>query len=1174
MQLNSLEIKGFKSFGEKINIRFDEGITGIVGPNGCGKSNIVDAIRWVLGEQKTRMLRSEKMENIIFNGTSTRKPSQMAEVSLTFTNTKNLLPTDYNQVTITRRYHRSGESEYLLNGVTCRLKDITNLFLDTGIGPDSYAIIELKMVDEILNDKENSRRLLFEEAAGVSKFKIRKKETLKKLEDTDQDLSRVEDLLFEISKNLKSLEKQARQAEQYFQLKQELKETSIAWAAALVSKETEKLQRLTRQVEEEQNRKVTLAADLAKAEVALEQLKNTIVLAEKTLSTRQKSVNEHTAKIRNYESERKIKNERLRYLTERRDHLQEQIETDKKSLERSEFSIKSLEEEALNLKDGLIELEEQFKHLEQSLLEGKEQTAQLDSEYRTVVDALQAMQASYYEKSKASELKQIQVNSYKNELEKTASNEQQRSTSLVDFGSRLEELKKLIAGAEDQLAEQNKAELLLDELIERKVIETESLREEIAQLNRSIDQKQNEFNLTKSLVDNLEGFPEAIKFLKKNAEWGKDAPLLSDVISCPEDYRLAIENYLEPYMNYYLVADEKQALAAVELLGKSAKGRANFFLLNRFEKVKETRPSFNISAFPAIDVVEFDPQYKNLISYLLHNVYLTSKDDQSLPEAEDEVFLSKSATLTRRKRVISGGSVGLFEGKRIGRAKNLDKLQEEIKSLNARLQKQRKAFDENQLKINSLRVSSKKTELQQLRETLVRMRQEEAVVQTRQEEFKAQMQDHAGRRDELMEQILLIENELKGLQPEVIKMETDLEQLKKEAQSRRELVDEKNRSLAHLQEGYNQSQMRLMQRKSQLQQLENEAQFKKATGEQTQVRINSSKAELETIEHQVRALLEADAGSEDLLLELYKEKESLEQGLREAEQDYYTRRGEVGQLEQNIRELQQSRENLNLLMLELQKEQANAQMSIGTVLERLAAESGVKAEEIMERPTDPMMDEPTLRAMVDDLKAKIDRLGMVNPMAKEAFDEMSQRFDFITQQKNDLLAAKAALMNTIGEIDVVAREAFLTSFAQIKESFIHVFRSLFEEGDTCDLLLTDSGNPLESEIQIIAKPKGKRPLSINQLSGGEKTLTATALLFAIYLLKPAPFCIFDEVDAPLDDANIDKFNQIIRKFSKDSQFIIVTHNKRTMASTDVIYGITMIEKGISRVVPVDLRSLN
>ncbi|HTE33003.1 MAG TPA: AAA family ATPase, partial [Chryseolinea sp.] len=314
MQLAKLEIKGFKSFADKIVINFDEGITGIVGPNGCGKSNVVDSIRWVLGEQKTSALRSEKMENVIFNGTSQRGAQQMAEVSLTINNTKNILPTEYSQITITRRLYRSGESEYLLNGVICRLKDITNLFLDTGVASNSYAIIELGMVDDLLNDKDNSRRMLFEEAAGISKFKKRKKETLKKLEDTDTDLERVEDLLFEIEKNMKSLEKQAKQTENYYKLKEEYKDKSIHLAKVVVNKQHDKLSVIHKQIEEENDRKVALAADIAEKEAVIEQGKVELIQKERTLSTRQKAINEFVSKIRHYESEKQIKNERLKYL--------------------------------------------------------------------------------------------------------------------------------------------------------------------------------------------------------------------------------------------------------------------------------------------------------------------------------------------------------------------------------------------------------------------------------------------------------------------------------------------------------------------------------------------------------------------------------------------------------------------------------------------------------------------------------------------------------------------------------------------------------------------------------------------------------------------------------------------------------------------------------------------
>ncbi|HET9053990.1 MAG TPA: AAA family ATPase, partial [Cyclobacteriaceae bacterium] len=379
MQLAKLEIKGFKSFADKIVINFDEGITGIVGPNGCGKSNVVDSIRWVLGEQKTSALRSEKMENVIFNGTSQRSPQQMAEVSLTINNTKNILPTEYSQITITRRLYRSGESEYLLNGVTCRLKDITNLFMDTGVASNSYAIIELGMVDDLLNDKDHSRRTLFEEAAGISKFKKRKKETLKKLEDTDADLERVEDLLFEIEKNMKSLEKQARQTENYYRIKEEYKQKSIHLAKVVVNKQKEKFNTITAGIAEENNRKIALTSDIAEKEAAIERAKTELITKEKTLSSRQKAINEFVSRIRQYESEKQIKNERLKYLNDRANSLREQIEQDRKSNERARFSIQSLENEKEGAEQILREINQKLEHLKAEYEEQKKKTASLQA---------------------------------------------------------------------------------------------------------------------------------------------------------------------------------------------------------------------------------------------------------------------------------------------------------------------------------------------------------------------------------------------------------------------------------------------------------------------------------------------------------------------------------------------------------------------------------------------------------------------------------------------------------------------------------------------------------------------------------------------------------------------------------------------------------------------------
>ena len=342
MQLTRLEIKGFKSFADKVVINFDQGITGIVGPNGCGKSNVVDAIRWVLGEQKSRVLRSDKMDNIIFNGTKARKPTQLAEVSISFDNTKNLLPTEYNQVTISRRFYRSGESEYQLNGVTCRLKDITNLFLDTGIASNSYAIIELKMIDDLLNDKDHSRRSLFEEAAGISKFKKRKKETLKKLSDTDADLDRVEDVLYEIEKNLKSLEKQAKQAKKYYEIKKDYRLLSISMARKGIFNQQETFDNTQKRIAIENDKKQALNTQLLKEEVVIEKLKSDLIIKEKVLTGQQKSLNDHVHSIRSYENEKKIKVARQRYLQDKIDQLKNQINRDQESADRSSFAIQGL----------------------------------------------------------------------------------------------------------------------------------------------------------------------------------------------------------------------------------------------------------------------------------------------------------------------------------------------------------------------------------------------------------------------------------------------------------------------------------------------------------------------------------------------------------------------------------------------------------------------------------------------------------------------------------------------------------------------------------------------------------------------------------------------------------------------------------------------------------------
>ena len=841
MKLSKIEIKGFKSFGDKTIINFNDGVTGVVGPNGCGKSNVVDAIRWVLGEQKTTLLRSDKMENIIFNGSKSRKKLNLAEVSITFDNTKNLIPTEYSNVSITRKYFRSGESEYFLNDIKCRLKDITNLFLDTGITSNNYAIIELSMVDNILNDKDNSRMKLFEEASGISKFKKRKKETLNKIDYTDKDLERVDDLIHEIEKNLRSLKRQSEQTKKFYELKDKYKKLSINLAIKTTEEKTIRLNKLKTDLKKIEINDVKLSSGIAKKNANLESLKSSLISFEKELMKKQKVVNDKLERIRKHEENKKIKKEKLKFLEIKSDELNKKIKLDEESNSRSLFSIESIKKEILQEENSL-------QKLSKKLNKTKEEFSKFEKE------------------------------------------------------------------------------------IDNKQIKTSSL-DEINENFRSIN-----FNL-KSIQE------------KKN-----------QIIS----------------------------LIQIEEMNK----KEIILKLNSFEKK---------------------------IDEILSNVNFIEKSFSN----ENKELIKLNKQFTKKSKDLSN---------------------EEI------------LFNKIKNKINSLT---------------------------------------------------------------------------------------------------------------------NELDYKSSTYDYNLKQIKNNKKELLNTKDQIKNSKNITSDKDNLLIDLYNQKDKLEIELNNYENDYQKTRDEIDKIDAEIKLNRDKKEQNLLLINEHKNEIHDLELDLNSVSERIKVEFELN---ILDLKLDEGVFENKSIEIVENIilktKEKIDKIGQINPLALETYNEMKERHEFITKEKNDLLEAKESLLKTITEIDKNATETFLDSFEKIKKYFKDVFRSLFIEDDDCDLILSDHNSPLESSIDILAKPKGKKPISINQLSGGEKTLTATSLLFAIYLLKPAPFCIFDEVDAPLDDNNIDKFNRIIKKFSRDSQFIIVTHNKRTMMNTDIIYGITMPEQGVSKVVPVDLRNLN
>ena len=1173
MRLQNLEVKGFKSFADKTVVNFNKDIIGIVGPNGCGKSNIVDAIRWVLGEQKSSQLRSDKMTNVIFNGTKNRKQGNIAEVSLTFDNDKNILPTEYSTVTITRQLYRTGESEYRINGVPCRLKDIKTLFLDTGIGSNSYAIIALGMVDDLLADRENSRRRLFEQAAGISKYKARKKETLLKLSGTTTDLERVEDLLFEIDGNLKRLERQAKRAKKYFEIKESYKEQSLDLALFQIQEHKLNYKTVEAKIKVEEDNLLKINTESTQFEANLEKAKAGNIEQEQALNDKQRKLSQTVGNISNKENDKKMLVQRIQFIQQNQTTLTQDIDQTKNQIEQTEIDIDYYRGEVNTEKRIEETLENQLENVEERLENTRKEHGNLKIELDDFITNQQQLERAIFNIEKEKAIQNAQIGNSTRDIDSTNREIEVRQKDVANLEERrkaqyaLQAEKERLINALQQVENQRQEQLSDTENLIDKV------REDLTKVNRQVDSKRNEYNLIKSLVDNLEGFPESIKFLNKNKNWDKQAPLLSDIFYCSPEYRVSIENYLEPYLSYYVVKNLEEALSAIQLLDKSKKGKANFFLLDAIN-TQDIDIQTTENTTKALDVVQFDVKYKGLADNILGNVLINDAEDNIEPlTTENAIVLSKSGKYIQKRYSISGGSVGAFEGKRIGRKKNLELLSKEIADLQIQKDKLSAQFQELQTQQKRLKDGDKQRDIKRETELLSRLKQETVSIQTRLENFETYLKEAKDKKEQAERRIKNIETKIiefdKQLEIKQLERQALANEIAKKDSSYRVIADKLNK----VSEEYNQQNIAFIKQQNKITTLQRELNFREKQVRDLTTKLETSQRNLAKSETELQ---EAEQGIQTLdkeLIDLYGLKSDNQAYLTAAEETYYKSRGTINEIEENIRQYNRQTNQTQQIISNLKDGFNDVKMKLTSIGERLKIEFEMSINDLMNQSPNPELDRKQLEEAVGKLRGRLNNYGEINPMAVEAYDEMSERHIFIKEQRDDLLSAKKTLLDTIEEIESKATAQFLEAFNQVRDSFKKVFRTLFTEDDDCDLVLEDPDNPLESVIKITAKPKGKRPQTINQLSGGEKTLTATALLFSLYLLKPAPFCIFDEVDAPLDDANITKFNKIIKEFSADSQFIIVTHNKQTMAAVDVIYGVTMAEQGVSRVVPVDFRTL-
>ncbi|HTY57944.1 MAG TPA: chromosome segregation protein SMC, partial [Bacteroidota bacterium] len=1151
----------------------DSGISAIVGPNGCGKTNIVDAIRWVLGEQRYSALRSDKMEDVIFNGTKTRKALGMAEASLVIENTKGILPSEYTQVTIGRRVYRSGESEYLLNKVPCRLKDILDLFMDTGMGADAYSVIELKMIETILSDKTDERRRLFEEAAGVTKYKHRRKAAYRKLESVQDDLVRVNDIVAEVQKAVSTLERQARRAEQFNDVKAKLRMLEID----LMEREYAQLVGRSAPIEEKlrllNDDRSKIDVDLSGEESRLEALRGRMLESEKRLAEAQRDVSLQRESMHRVEESNAVAAERIKALRGNGARLEnEQAEL--------RLTLARLEEERTALEAAIADLRTRETAAEAELLARKTALAECESRLDAAKENLRLLNDRTISLVEKAAERQTEQDRRKGRAESLNGRSSHAEEEIAAYEQDMARLDGVIA---DLTASDRQVRRKFTEL-EMAYYQAESRRKELAgeidrlrareaDLQNELGRKSARVDFLKGLVESREGLPEGVRYLSSSAAWKPSRNItVADAVHAEERYRAAVEAALGEYAGLLVVENSAEAERGIALLKAEERGKAMFVCLDR---LPEIRSSVKLPAIPGVvglasNVAKCDGAYASLFRLILDRVVIV-EDARAAAEVTRRIPGVRCVTLEGEIRtgvgIRRGGSRRQDEGGLIGKREQIEELQRDIASLREQL----RASEEER---NAVVAAHDAIDLKSQNEAV-------KVVEKEMNGIEMRIAQVAFEKNRAADIIAKNREEIHSLASEVAELES---QIALDAPALGALAEEKVEAERAI--GAATSQMEVLEGEWNGRSREvNEGEIALVTlrGEiqnaaENLERIGASAAEallqISRKEEEKQSGARAVAADEESVAESTRTLEGLREVLgvvsarREAvEQETAGIRDEIHSIELAIKDRRRTHDDALRTVHEQELRLADLRGKAEHIRARAAEEFELDLQ-LRTYPEDEFVDFAALRDEIQGHRDKIKNLGNINFAAFEEYTTEKERLEFLSTQRQDLLEAEKTLLATIEEINATAQKKFLDTFALIRGNFIETFKSLFDPGDECDLKLEEGVDPLEARIEIVAKPRGKRPTSIDLLSGGEKTLTATALLFAIYLVKPSPFCILDEVDAPLDDANVDRFTRILRKFSDNTQFIVVTHNKRTMEAASALYGVTMEEEGVSKLVTV------
>ena len=1166
MYISDLHLQGFKSFADKTHVKFDSGITAIVGPNGCGKSNIVDSLRWVLGEQRPSLLRSASMSNVIFNGTAKKKALGMSEVSLTFVNDKGLLPVEFSEVTITRRLYRSGDSEYLINNTPCRLRDIMDLFMDTGMGSDAYSVIELKMVEEILNDKNNDRRHLFEEAAGVTRYKEQRKKTLRKLAETKKDLQRVEDILIEIRKKARSLEIQAEKAEKAKKYKVELEEKDKGVTLLEFNKIKAELEPLQAQIEKAEKEKEEITLKAAKLESEDEAARMELLKKERAQAEAQRLVSQIASTIRDAETESQITSEKI----ENEKKVISQYQND---IKHSEKDLKDLQE----LLDDSVKKLETFdgdrKKSDQILNESKKKYTEFQQTYSKERGELyeQEVQLS----SISNEIVKLQESKIKIEsrLENTEGNLERIDQEIADLNKLVTGLSEEQAAVEKQLSalfnEREKLEENLEEQRDKReqfANAQNEVKDQIRGLRSKVEAYKSEIQLLNELASSNEAYPNSVKYLidKQRFDFKLLAPV-SELFDTDEEHAVALEAVLGSALNYIVVQSLADARKAASILKEQKKGRATFIPL---DQLAATYPVDENALFHK---VKCNSEFFALKQLLLGNVVLVeTADDFTTLKAKNVSGVTKDGEVYTQSHFFKAGSKSKNAGIRVGLNDKIEKLEKSSKEAESEINQLENYLNQLVDKYSKLNIGELSQNLKEKEQDVRKIEQQLHSMNSKVQVYQKNISELVNRKDTLKGSEGSAQDELEAIQPKHEQLQTSYEKSESLVSEKKIKLQELEEQRSLAQSRYNDAQLKHQDMKNKLDNLERDITRAENGIEGLNRGIENRQRLITESNQRIKDYSESIKTLSGQLEEAKTQKTEADKGLAKAEEASAIQRGSINELEKNLKEIRRQREvNMDLVHhLSMAKEKFELQSQ--SLSDHIWDTYGILMNQVTETlPADTNIEETKSR--ISWLRQKLNSIGEVNMLAVDEFAEEKERLELYETQIEDLESAEKQLLETIDEINETAIERFNTTFEEVRINFQKVFKTLFNEDDYCDLIIDENEeDPLESKIEIKAQPKGKRPSTINQLSGGEKTLTAIALLFAIYLVKPSPFCVLDEVDAPLDDANIERFAKMIRNFSKETQFIIITHNKKTMEKAEMMYGVTMPETGVSKLVGVKM----